>query len=153
MIAGSDIFWHGRGGFRFSGCSPVSFVRKLQPPRTVRVAKHVVTHLIDDLDQKPIPDGSGEQISFSVNGVDYKIDLNDKNATEFHRKLDYYIEHAEKVGRRDRPGRPSRTKNDSVKRDPEQTKAIRDWANANGHDVGPRGRIPVAIVEAFEEAH
>lgn len=85
--------------------------------------------------------------SFSVNGVDYSIDLKDKNTTEFHRKLDYYIQHAERVGGRKR--KPAAPKPSAVsesapttKRDPGQTRAIREWANANGYTVNSRGRIP-----------
>lgn len=63
------------------------------------MAQKVIVELIDDLDGEPI-DFGGETISFAVNGVEYTIDLNDKNATEFHRKMDYYIRHATKVGGR-----------------------------------------------------
>jgi len=32
----------------------------------------------------------------------------------------------------------------------EETAAIREWANANGHEVSDRGRIPSAVLEAYE---
>ena len=35
----------------------------------------------------------------------------------------------------------------------EQAGAIREWARKNGHEVSDRGRIPAAVVEAFEAAH
>ncbi|MEO5928194.1 MAG: histone-like nucleoid-structuring protein Lsr2, partial [Patescibacteria group bacterium] len=35
----------------------------------------------------------------------------------------------------------------------EQSRAIRLWAKANGHDLADRGRIPASVVEAFELAH
>jgi len=37
--------------------------------------------------------------------------------------------------------------------DREQTKAIREWARKNGHEVSDRGRIAAPIMEAFEAAH
>ncbi|MDR6912947.1 hypothetical protein J2W54_004960 [Rhodococcus fascians] len=54
--------------------------------------------MIDDIDGSVIDDESGETIDFAVSGVEYVIDLKTKNTTEFHRKLDYYIEHATRVG-------------------------------------------------------
>lgn len=58
------------------------------------MAKKVFTQLVDDIDGSVIDDESGETIEFSVNGVDYLVDLKAKNANEFHRKIGYYIEHA-----------------------------------------------------------
>ena len=38
--------------------------------------------------------------------------------------------------------------------DRERLKAIRDWARENGHpNLGDRGRIPQAIVAAYDAAH
>lgn len=71
------------------------------------MAKKFVVEMIDDLDGEPIDTG-GETISFAVNGVEYVIDLNDKNATEFHRKLDYYIKYGTRVGGR-RTTKPATT--------------------------------------------
>lgn len=31
--------------------------------------------------------------------------------------------------------------------------AIRDWANANGHPVAVKGRIPQNVVDAYNQAH
>lgn len=70
------------------------------------VAKRVTIQLVDDIDGSIIDDKSGETIGFAVNGVEYEIDLKAKNATEFHRKLDYYIEHATRVGGRKRKPSP-----------------------------------------------
>jgi hypothetical protein len=119
------------------------------------MARQIYTQLIDDLDDKEIPDGSGESITFSVNGIDYEIDLNDKNAKEFHRKLDYYIGYSTKIG--GRQGRKTSAGGKSVttapKRDATQTRAIREWAVGQGYEVSARGRIPAAIEEAFDAAH
>ena len=123
------------------------------------MAKREIVELTDDIDGSGIADGAGETINFSVNGVDYRIDLKDKNAKDFHRKLDYHIEHAERVGGRRRSAHTSAVidaaaaASKSAKRDPAQTRAIREWANANGYEVSDRGRIPAAVVEAFDAAH
>ncbi|GGG27610.1 hypothetical protein GCM10007304_46800 [Rhodococcoides trifolii] len=41
----------------------------------------------------------------------------------------------------------------AVKRDPEQTRAIRQWAADSGYDINDRGRIPAAIENAYNAAH
>ncbi|GAF46927.1 hypothetical protein RW1_035_00720 [Rhodococcus wratislaviensis NBRC 100605] len=48
------------------------------------MARKIVVEHIDDIDGTPIKKGKGETIAFSVDGVDYEIDLKDKNAKEFH---------------------------------------------------------------------
>ncbi|UOT07574.1 Lsr2 family protein [Rhodococcus opacus] len=114
------------------------------------MAKQVLVQIFDDIDETPIVDGKGEHISFSVNGVDYEIDLNSKNAKEFHRKLDYYIAHGAKIGGRKRQ---STLKSATPRRSREQVQSIREWAAANGYEVGARGRIPLEVQDAFNEAH
>ncbi|KIQ16349.1 histone-like nucleoid-structuring protein Lsr2 [Rhodococcus sp. MEB064] len=124
------------------------------------MAKNLIVELTDDIDGSVIADGAGESIEFSVDGVDYAIDLKDKNVKEFRKAIDYYIGHAAKVGGRKRGGHTSAVRaaaetasKKSSKRDPEQTRAIREWANSNGYEVSSRGRIPTAVVEAFGAAH
>ncbi|MFC9786952.1 Lsr2 family protein [Rhodococcus sp. NPDC127528] len=111
------------------------------------MARKTIVQLIDDIDQTPI-DSGGQTITFSVNGTSYEIDLNTKNATEFHRKLDYYISHATKVGTKNQRRATPRSTGS-----PDQTKAIREWAAANGLNVSSRGRISAEIQEAFAAAH
>lgn len=110
------------------------------------MAQKVVVELIDDLDGEPIEVG-GETISFAVNGVEYSIDLNDKNATEFHRKMDYYIKYAARVGGRKSSRPAKRTSNGA------NAQKIREWANANGYTVSARGRVAADITEAYAAAH
>ncbi|WP_322544559.1 Lsr2 family protein [Rhodococcoides fascians] len=119
------------------------------------MAKRVTTQLVDDIDGSIIDDESGETIEFAVNGVEYSIDLKAKNATEFRKKLDHYIEHATRVGGRKR--KPSLAAASAggapAKRDPEQTRAIRQWAFDQGYEISERGRIPADIEEAYNTAH
>ncbi|NIL75361.1 Lsr2 family protein [Rhodococcus sp. B10] len=115
------------------------------------MAKKVYVQLVDDIDDKPIESG-GEHIAFSVNGVDYEIDLSDKNAKEFHRKLNYYIDHSARVGGK-RTKKSVGTATAGGKRAANQTKAIREWAKANGYAISARGRIPADVENAFDAAH
>lgn len=159
----------GRGPTKRSGCGVNAFglVRltsittgsRLDERPHLTVAKKLLTQLIDDIDGTVIDDESGASIEFSVNGVEYLLDLKAKNTNEFHRKIGYYIEHATRVGGRKRknsatsaasPAAPSGT---GATRDPAQTRAIRQWAADNGYEISDRGRIPAAIEEAFTAAH
>jgi hypothetical protein len=122
------------------------------------VAKRVTTQLVDDIDGSVIDDDSGETIEFAVNGVEYSIDLKAKNATEFHKKLDHYIEHSTRVGGRKRKPSPAGATTPAktgtpATRDPAQTRAIRQWAFDQGYEINDRGRIPADIVEAYNAAN
>ncbi len=44
------------------------------------MARQIVVEHVDDIDGTPIAEGKGETIGFSVNGIDYEIDLSAKNA-------------------------------------------------------------------------
>lgn len=122
------------------------------------MAKQVTVQLVDDLDGSIIDDDSSETIKFAINGVEYSIDLKAKNAKEFHKKLDYYIGHATRVGGRRRKPSPAAASMPVIpgvaaKRDPEQTRAIRQWAFDLGHEISERGRIPAEIEQAYNAAH
>ncbi|MFC9768267.1 Lsr2 family protein [Rhodococcus jostii] len=113
------------------------------------MARKIVVECIDDIDGTPIKNGDGETIAFSVDGVDYEIDLKDKNAREFHSILAYYIEHATRVGGRKRRLTPSVETSQGRKR----AKGIREWATTEGYELSARGRIPAQIEEAYSAAH
>lgn len=122
------------------------------------MARQEIVQLIDDIDGSEIDGASGETIEFAVNGVEYSIDLKAKNANEFHKKLDYYIGHATRIGGRKRKPTPaadaiSATAGASGRRGPEQTRAIRQWAFDKGYGISDRGRIPAHIEAKFEAAH
>ncbi|MGB3770218.1 MAG: Lsr2 family protein [Rhodococcus sp. (in: high G+C Gram-positive bacteria)] len=120
------------------------------------MARQVFVELVDDIDGAPIKSGKGETIGFSVDGVEYEIDLGAKNAKEFRKQLDYWTEHATKVAARGKKATAKKSVNGSSPstpaRDPLQTKAIREWANQNGYSVSSRGRIPADVEEAYNSA-
>jgi len=47
-----------------------------------------------------------------------------------------------------RPGRPARKAAKPARRP--DAAAIREWAQANGHEISSRGRIPDAVVAAYD---
>jgi hypothetical protein len=119
------------------------------------MARKVQVILSDDLDDS-IP--ADETVTFALDGTTYEIDLSDKNAAEMRDAFGKYVSAARKVGSRggrsSGAGRSRATGGGGGGRmDREQAGAIRDWARKNGHQVSDRGRIPAAVVEAFEAAH
>lgn len=117
------------------------------------MAQKVLVQLVDDLDGTSSDDI--ETVTFALDGVSYEIDLGPDNAAKLRDSVAPYVGSARRVGGRMKRG--TATKAAATKSSPpsnrEQTKAIREWARQQGHDLSDRGRIPAHIIEAFEEAH
>jgi hypothetical protein len=111
------------------------------------MAQRIVTELTDDTDGKP----ADETVTFGLDGREYEIDLTKKNAAALRKAFDVYVTNGRRIsGRRPRSAgnwAPSRSKSDL------DTKAVRQWAAENGHQVSERGRIPSSVFEAYQAAH
>lgn len=108
-----------------------------------------------------------ETVSFGFDGYDYGLDLCKEHGEDFHNTMQGLISWSSdrtRSGGARRARRSSSASDDTsasaggtVVRstaDRERLKAIRDWARLNGHpDLGDRGRIPQAIVAAYDAAH
>lgn len=108
--------------------------------------------MIDDLDHDS---SATETVAFALDGVSYEIDLSSENASKLRDDLRPWQHNGRRVGARKPAGASKRSKPPTQKPqiDPSQARAIREWANANGYTVSPRGKIPAAVHEAFEAAH
>ena len=104
------------------------------------MAAKITVTLEDDLDGGP----AGETVRFGVGGTEYEIDLNEKNARAFRKRLAPFIEHARKAGtgQRRRSGRTALSR--------QRSGAIRAWAKDQGIAVSERGRIPASVVVQYE---
>src|SRR3954466_2763520 len=118
------------------------------------MARKVQVILSDDLDDSISAD---ETVTFALDGTTYEIDLSEKNAEELRSVFGKYVNAARKVssrgGNRASGAGRSRATGGGGRMDREQAGALREWARKNGHEVSDRGRIPAAVVEAFESAH
>jgi hypothetical protein len=119
------------------------------------MAQKVLVQFVDDLDGSVGEDVS--TVSFALDGVSYEIDLRDANANKLRDSLEDYVASARRVGGRVKravattaTAAPAKA---SDARSKEQTKAIREWARKNGHDLADRGRIPANVIAAFEASH
>ncbi|MGC4111152.1 MAG: Lsr2 family protein [Nocardioides sp.] len=103
------------------------------------------THIIltDDISGETIKDGKGGTVTFGLEGVDYAIDLTDKNAEKLRAALADYIAAGTRIGRKTGT-RGSRTQSGPSARE------VRDWARSHGFTVPDRGRIPTEVRQAFD---
>lgn len=109
------------------------------------MAKKVEVSLVDDLDATQT---ASETVLFGIDGVDYEIDLSDKNAAELRGSLEKWVAAARRVSGSRRRGAPR-----AGSGSPGLPLAeIRVWALANGHKVSSRGRLSAEIVRAWREA-
>ena len=114
------------------------------------MAQRTLVTFVDDLDGKTEAAGT---VSFSLEGIDYEIDLSEKHADALREALGEYIGAARKVRRS--PAIPPRRTAASAPRsgDEPSPDAVRSWARENGHEVSERGRISGSVMAAFQEAH
>jgi hypothetical protein len=106
------------------------------------MAKTTVVTMTDDLDGTK----ADRTVSFGWDGATYEIDLSKKNASALQKALAPYLEAGRKVRGTGTRGRRTTS---SAKTD---LTAVRAWARANGHQVSNRGRVPAAIIEAYNAA-
>ncbi|KUL31432.1 histone-like nucleoid-structuring protein Lsr2 [Actinoplanes awajinensis] len=113
------------------------------------MAKKIITVLTDDLDGSD----ADRTVEFGLDGVSYTIDLSEKNAGSLRKALDPYLAVAARLGRTGATARIAPRATVPVRTSRDQNQAIREWAAKNGHEVAERGRIPKAVVEAFQANH
>jgi hypothetical protein len=101
---------------------------------------HIV--LVDDLDQSD----AVETVTFGLDGKEYVIDLNKKNARSLRDALAPFVAHARPV-----TGRSRRSANKAGSGP--AASEIRAWARENGFNVPDRGRVAAEVREAYAAAH
>ena len=109
-----------------------------------------------------------QTVTFGYDGYDYSLDLCQEHSDDFHNTVQRLISWSSDrtrsgAARRSRRGGAAddgggggngATPAARSTADRERLKAIREWARSNGYpDLGDRGRIPQAIVSAYEAAH
>jgi hypothetical protein len=139
------------------------------------VGKIVTIEYVDDLEGTSIDAESVDTVDFSYRGQDYTLVLTKKNGAQFDKDVSRYITAAKKAQSRDarttrKTAKPAprkantpipstrrktspRKHAEAVTSGPERTRAIRQWAADNGHTVSTRGRMPAAVLQAYDAAH
>lgn len=110
--------------------------------------QEIVT-FVDDLDGTATDDVV--TVQFGLDGVEYEIDLKPDHRERLFTDLEEFVSHARRTGGRKRT---TSANGGQATKDPEQGRAVREWARANGWEtLGERGRIPRDAQIAFDEAH
>jgi nucleoid-associated protein Lsr2 len=108
------------------------------------MAQITEVRLVDDLDGGD----AAESVAFSIDGKSYEIDLSEKHAAALRDAFAPFVGSARRAGGSAAVSRPRASVRAGRSR--EETAAIREWANTNGHEVSARGRIPSTVLEAYE---
>ncbi|WP_456285967.1 Lsr2 family protein [Microbacterium sp. JZ70] len=117
------------------------------------MARKIIHQLVDDLDDTVLEPGEGETVLFALDGKSYEIDLSADNAAEFRAQFERYISAGRRVG--SGSGSTNSSASRATRRRSGQTDygPVRAWAKENGYSVSERGRVPAAVLEAYEAAH
>lgn len=103
------------------------------------MAKQTTVTLIDDMDGSK----ADETVRFALDGVEYEIDLNTKNAKALRAGLERYTSTGRRLSKTRGSRRPAGNSD---------AEAIRTWARASGVTVSDRGRISAEVRQAYEAA-
>jgi len=106
------------------------------------MAQKVNIVLIDDIDESP----AAETVSFALDGKNYTIDLNEKNAKKLRDAMAPFVAH----GRAASSSASTRRRRNGQRGNAAE---VRAWARDNGYTVPDRGRIPADINDAYAAAH
>ncbi|MEO6086929.1 MAG: Lsr2 family protein [Umezawaea sp.] len=116
------------------------------------MAQQTIVTLVDDIDGSE----AHETVTFSLDGVQYEIDLSATHAEGLRTVLAEFVETGRRTskpkGVRSGGGRSATAVRPAVA-DREQNQAIREWARSQGVDVADRGRISAEIVDKYKAAH
>jgi hypothetical protein len=110
------------------------------------MVQKVQTLFIDDIDG-----GEAEgTMRFGLDGIEYEIDLNAKNAEALRGALARYVGAARRA-----PGSAARRPDRSGRKASASglnTTEVREWAKSQGIEVKDRGRVPAELVVKFKAA-
>jgi single-stranded DNA-specific DHH superfamily exonuclease len=124
--------------------------------RAFAVVKVERVEIIDDVDGKVIDPDDLNRVEIEVKlpgrkATRYRLDLRSTNVARLEKDLARYIRNADQIKAGGGAGAGTVAAPNSAKQ--AHNRAVRDWARENGYDVSSRGRLPVDVIEAFENAH
>jgi hypothetical protein len=109
--------------------------------------------LEDDLDGGR----ADETVRYALDGVNYEIDLSEKNASKLRTALQDYLAASRRLGRvgiaprRTHSVNPSAAHRAIAQSNRDQNRAVREWALKMGYEVADRGRVPERYTEEYQK--
>jgi hypothetical protein len=115
------------------------------------MARKELVILTDDLDNSEIDPASVDRptMNFGIDGNEYEIDLGAANQAKLREILSEYAEAGRRTGGALRKGRKQASAAPTSTSSRAENAAIREWAEASGIDVSPRGRLPKEVIERY----
>lgn len=113
------------------------------------MAKKTIARYFSDISGEAI-EADSPTVTFSIDGATYEIDLTASEQSELNEALAPYVSAGRKVARTQARG-PSRARSSTTSGT--SPKEIRAWAESQGIAMPARGRIPGAVLEAYNAAH
>jgi hypothetical protein len=104
------------------------------------MSSKVIVVMEDDIDGSK----ATQTVQFALDGVEYSIDLSDRNAEKLRGDMEKWVKAGRKTG-----GRRSRGKTDGTGVD---LKAVRAWAASNNVEISNRGRVSQSVLEQYRAA-
>ncbi|MFJ8957640.1 Lsr2 family protein [Streptomyces sp. NPDC102381] len=115
------------------------------------MAQKTIVIYSDDLTGSQVEDVTTH--TFSLNGVNYEIDLASDSYDKLAEALGPFIKAGRKTGR-GKGGSPRPRKGRGAAGDGgASAEEIRAWAKSRNIQVNERGRVPAAVREQYESAH
>lgn len=109
------------------------------------MAQKVIVQIFDDL----TGEADAELVHFAINGTEYEIDLTLENRDALFALLDPYTQAARTLSGKKSKKVAGKKQKVEIVTDVADPVAIRAWAVENGYEINERGRIPRAIVDAY----
>jgi hypothetical protein len=109
------------------------------------MAKNVQVVLVDDIDGTE----ASQTLVWGYEGKILSIELSEENLDLFHRAVEVFVANSRIDGPMNGSGQTRRSGGSRTKED---LSGIRAWAKENGYSISERGRIPMEIRAAYNEA-
>ena len=113
------------------------------------MAKKKVIRLVDDLDGS----AASESMEFSLDGVDYAIDLSASNARRLRDAIAAYVAKATRLSGQRRTSDHDTAAAVTPDRGKNPGPAIRCWARGRGEQVSEHGRVPAELATRYQQTH
>ena len=106
------------------------------------MARETIQVYFDDLTGEPVEADDVRSIKFAWEGKALRLDLNQENAEKLEEVMKPYLDAATLVTSSEikKAPKPRRTDLDKV----------RSWARENGMEVSDRGRVPIKVLDAYD---
>ncbi len=106
------------------------------------MAREVTTRLVDDLDGSE----ASATVRFGIDGKQYEIDLNNRNADRLRKALAPFVEKARSSSGGTVTSRRGGRRRAEREFEPAE---VRRWAKSKRNKLSDRGRIPADVVEKY----